>query len=580
MYNNFDSLDGIHTFERIAYSLALSKGKARALGIKLLLFGPEFVGKTCLVSTIVGDPYQEEAATEGADVSILNTSNWAKISSKQVSDRLQKKFLRDLRESAKSHRETAITKALDKNTSEKPDDIPLQKATAKPTFIERAVKFFSPWKKAKSSSSVLGNELDVAEIKQAMKVPSIDLEDEGGIDVTILDFAGQIMYHSTHSMFIRKDNIIMVVFNASQPLSSNVKVRSSTLRSDPMTNSQNVHFWMKTVHSICHVPGDENDKADLLPVILLTATHLDLLGDAAEQAKEDIIQQLALELKGKPYALHLAGNREGLEKALRKYCIFISNKCRNSAEIARLQNVVFELSQPILSKEHPVVYLKIERRLLFIEQGIITTEQFHSIINECGFPTAIDSKEFSGALEYFHNQGTVLHFPSISSLQGLVFLSPHWLTKLISYILLAHPYQSKGGKHDRSFHLLIEKGILLHSFLSHMLDLFNSIDANFKLLQKEAIDLMKKFGFIALIKRTTRFLEEDDGFEENEDISIVPSLLPEDESNKKPLPLETDPNVMVVYYRFPDHFIAPMICNNMIAECITWNAERNKNLMW
>jgi len=337
---------------------------------------------------------------------------------------------------------------------------------------------------------------------------------------------------------------------------------------------------MKTVHSICHDPGDESDKADLLPVILLVATHLDLLGEAAEQAKEDIIQQLAKELKGKPYALHLAGHREGLVEALRKYCIFISNKCRNPAEIARLHDAVFELSQPILAKEHPVVYLKIERRLLFIEKGVITTEEFHSVAEECGFPAAIKSKEFGGALEYFHNRGTVLHFPSIQSLQDLVFLSPHWLTKLVSYILLAHPYRNKGGQHDRSFHLLIEKGILLHSFLTYMLDLFNKVDTSFKLLLKEAIDLMKKFGFVAQIKRSTRFLEEDEGFEEEEDILIVPSLLPEDINNKKPLPLESDPNVLVVYYRFPDHFISPMIYNNMIAECITWNAERNKNLMW
>ena len=534
----------------------------------MLLFGPEFVGKTCLVSTLVGDPYQEEKATEGADVSILNTSNWTKVSSEYVSDRLQEKFLRDLKESARDHRELA------KTTSD------YHEYTAKPSVFSRAVKFIAPWKKVSSTKST--PKLDATEIKQAMKTPSIDLGDRDGIDVTIMDFAGQIMYHSTHSVFIRKGNIIMVVFNASRPLSSNVKVRSSTLRSDPMTNSENVHFWMKTVHSICHVPGNENDKADLLPVILLVATHLDLLGEAAEQAKEDIIQQLAKELKGKPYALHLAGHREGLVEALRKYCIFISNKCRNPAEIARLHDAVYELSQPILLKEHPVVYLKIERRLLSIEKGILTTKEFHAITEACGFPAAIASDEFIGALGYFHNRGTVLHFPSIRSLQKYVFLSPHWLTKLLSYLLLAHPYQRITGRHDKSFHLLIENGILLGSFLSYMLDEFNKSekDTGSKIIANEAIDLMKRFGFVAEISTNMYFLEERDTFYQEEDLLLVPTLLPEDPQNLKQIPSIDDPNIREVFYHFPDKFISPTIYNNMVAECINRNAEKNEDLIW
>ena len=532
------------------------------------MFGPEFVGKTCLVSTLVGDPYQEEKATEGADVSILNTSNWTKVSSEYVSDRLQEKFLRDLKESARDHRELA------KTTSD------YHEYTAKPSVFSRAVKFIAPWKKVSSTKST--PKLDATEIKQAMKTPSIDLGDRDGIDVTIMDFAGQIMYHSTHSVFIRKGNIIMVVFNASRPLSSNVKVRSSTLRSDPMTNSENVHFWMKTVHSICHVPGNENDKADLLPVILLVATHLDLLGEAAEQAKEDIIQQLAKELKGKPYALHLAGHREGLVEALRKYCIFISNKCRNPAEIARLHDAVYELSQPILLKEHPVVYLKIERRLLSIEKGILTTKEFHAITEACGFPAAIASDEFIGALGYFHNRGTVLHFPSIRSLQKYVFLSPHWLTKLLSYLLLAHPYQRITGRHDKSFHLLIENGILLGSFLSYMLDEFNKSekDTGSKIIANEAIDLMKRFGFVAEISTNMYFLEERDTFYQEEDLLLVPTLLPEDPQNLKQIPSIDDPNIREVFYHFPDKFISPTIYNNMVAECINRNAEKNEDLIW
>ena len=41
-------------------------------------------------------------------------------------------------------------------------------------------------------------------------------------------------------------------------------------------------------------------------IILITCTHGDI-----EKAKDAIITQLAKELKGKPYAKHLIGNRDG-----------------------------------------------------------------------------------------------------------------------------------------------------------------------------------------------------------------------------------------------------------------------------
>ena len=46
---------------------------------------------------------------------------------------------------------------------------------------------------------------------------------------------------------------------------------------------------LQTVHSVGREPGGKEDKSSLLPVIMLVATHLDLLGDSAEEVKEEII---------------------------------------------------------------------------------------------------------------------------------------------------------------------------------------------------------------------------------------------------------------------------------------------------
>jgi len=563
--------------EKIAFSLALVEGKAKALGIKLLLVGPEYVGKTCVASTLVGDPFQETNATEGADVSLLNTSNWSKITPEETSQRLQNEFLSNLKICAESKASNAEAKFTTQTKKKR-------------NFFTRAfIRLVSSTKSSQHSPSIDNPQVstvDEYDMEGAKVIASTVLQGKDGIDVTIVDFAGQVQYHNTHSAFIRKENVIMVVFNASEHLSTNVKVRPNAQQADPITNSQNIHFWMNTVHSICREPGDENDKASLLPVIMLVATHLDLLGDSTEETKEEIIQTLAKELKGKPYAKHLAGHREGLLNALRKYCIFLSNKHRDPAHICQLQDVIVEVSSPILNREHPLVYLKIERKFLNIEKGVITREEFHAITYSCGFLADINSEEFAVALEYFHHRGTVLHFASIESLKDLVIVSPHWLTKLLSYVLIAHPYQhirSAGGKEDTSFQILTEKGILLGSFLTYMLESFNKSEqvSGSEIKREQTVDLMKKFGFVAQISPKAKFLLLEGSRIANEkEIYIVPSLLPKDITYQKQIPKENDKNVRVVYFHLPDGFLPPMLFDQMVTMCINRNEAKKKEILW
>ena len=503
---------------------------------------------------------------------ICNVSDWKKITKEEVHQRLQIEYLSNLAICAESKITDAEASASAKKEAESTST--QQEA---PTSLQGTsnvdVKLPLPKLAAEDMAAV-----KAVKEKGVTKVFRM----RNGIDVTILDFAGQVQYHNTHSIFVRKDNMIMIVFNASQPLSTNVKVRSSTLHKDPMTYSQNIHFWMKTVHSICHEPGDATDKASLLPVIMLVATHLDLLGNSADKTKEEIIRTLAKELKGKPYARHLAGHGEGLLNALTKYCIFLSNKIRDPKTIHQLQNAIIEVSFPILSREHPLVYLKIERELLGMEKGVITIKEFHRVAHRSGFLAAIDSKEFACAVEYFHHNGTVLNFASIESLKNLVILSPHWVTKLLSYVLIAHPYKDTGNGRDISFNNLKQRGILLESFLSYMLDCFNDsgVIGN-QIQQNEAVDLMKWFGFLAQISPKTKILDEEVKILTKEkELYIVPSLLPDDKKDKKGQSESDNENVRIVYYHFPDGFLPPMLFNQVVAMCINRNEEKREDLIW
>ena len=113
-------------------------------------------------------------------------------------------------------------------------------------FTKTVVRLLSPFKKDRSITSsneistTNSHEVEKNIINNKPQVPTVTKDkidgtkttvnsQKEGIDVAILDFAGQVQYHNTHSVFIRKENVIMVIFNAAQPLSKNVKVRSSTL---------------------------------------------------------------------------------------------------------------------------------------------------------------------------------------------------------------------------------------------------------------------------------------------------------------------------------------------------------------
>ena len=578
----------------MAFALALRDGSVKGQGLRLLLFGPEFVGKTCIATTLVGHPFEENRATEGADIDICNTSNWNKVTPKEAFQRLQSQYLGQLKACAESKTSSAEANIAEASIAANATSTS-QTKTKRNFIIKTAVWLISSLKKGQPStgmSTLNSHKVINSTSSSKLQYPTLSKDEiagakaessaqKGGIDVTILDFAGQVQYHNTHSVFIRKDNVIMVVFNAAQPLSKNVKVRSSTLRSDPMTNSENVHFWMQTVHSVCRERGDKDDKASLLPVIMLVATHLDLLGDSAEKVKEEIIQTLAEELREKPYAKHLAGHRNGLEKALRKYCIFLSNKVRDADIIRLLQDTIIEVSSGILSKEHPLIYLKIERELMGIEKGVVSIEEFHGVAFQCGFLADIDSVEFAKALEYFHHRGIVLHFTSIESLKNIVILSPHWIAKLFSYILIAHPYNRIGGREDVSFRILIEKGILVGTFLSFMLNAFNDSEnpTGFKVQLRQAVDLMKKIRFAAQISPKAKFLEEIKIGSEK-DAFIVPSLLPEDTSNNRPVPEDNADGVRVVFFYLPDGFLPPVLYDQMVTMCINRNVVKEEEILW
>ena len=546
-----------------AYSLALKDGEAQSSSVSIYVLGQESAGKTCLVASLLGDEFVENTATKGADIDICTifASRWSRVEKKKIPKQLQMLYHCKLKKTAEI-----------KITAER--KVPALKAQNKQQLLESLPELPKAVK---------------ADLEQAKAAVLID---EDGINAIIWDFAGQSVYYGLHSMFLKEDNVAMIVFDASQDLQDPTKGRSS--RKDPYTQKsinptttgcESVCYWLKSIHSICRNDGTVlGAKSKFVPTVFLVATHIDLIGgkEAITKKRKAIIDQLFLALKGKPFAKHLAGIEHGLREALERNCFFISNKIRDQKELDRLRFLLVEASKYIVNKQHPVVYLNIERHLLSLTKMVISTGEFYSIAYDSGFFALPQSAEFKGALVHFHRKGTILHFPQAESLKDMVVLSPDWLTKLFAYVIVAHPYKY-GLDYDVQFERLTNQGILEEDFIAYMVDKFNKEQEKFglPLTSKQAIEFAKLFGFIIKVNSNTYFLEEDDQPPSSENqVFIVPPMLPLKPPDDVQLPKDNDPQSRIVYFKFSEGFIPLMIYYQMLGVCIDRNIQHGDDLYW
>ena len=546
-----------------ALSLALKDGLANSSSVSIYVLGQQNAGKTCLVASLLGDKFEEQIATHGADIDVCKifSSKWSRVEKSKMPKNLKRLY----------HCKLKVTAQIKISAGQKE---PVLKAKDKQELLE--------------SLSELPEAVQ-ADLEQAKTAVLVD---EDGINAIIWDFAGQSVYYGLHSMFLKEDNVAMIIFDASQDLHDAAKGRDSY--TDPYTQKsisptttgcESVCYWLKSIHSICRKDGTAvGARSKFVPTVFLVATHIDLIGDeeAIAKRRQEIINQLFRALKGKPFAKHLAGIENGLREALERNCFFISNKVRDQKELNRLRALLIEACQYIVSRKHPVVFLNIERRLLSLTKMVIPMVEFHSIARDSGFFVELQSAEFKGAVAHFHSKGIILHFPQAESLKDIIVLSPDWLTKLFAYIIVAHPYKPDAGlDYDLQYDRLKNMGILEEDFVAYMVEKFNKEQGKFglPLTASQAIEFTQLFGFIAEVNSNTYFLEEDYQPPASKNkVFIVPPMLPLKLPDHIQLPKDNDSQVRIVYFKFSEGFIPLMVYYQMLGGCIDRNIKKEENL--
>ena len=533
--------------------MALRHGKAFSRDLVVLLIGTENTGKTSLISTFVGEKFVEnQKATDGAETKVCKVyaTDWKKITKEEKTVHLYGKFIHSIQESAKGIKFKPL------------HSMPFMPKPESSSPASRPVTSLSDEELPKLKDE------DLEEISSGTSQYEHD-----SINVVAWDYAGQVIFHNTHSVFMSENGIPIITFNASMDLTDEIRPREGApIPPECRTNISSLHYWLHTVSSIC--PAVDG------PMALLVGTHIDLLHDdireARKIAEKKFLPQLKNELYKKPYQKKLIGNEKGIKQFLEKYCFFVSNKVRDE-EIDRLKSTVVEIA-PL--KEEPVVYLKIEQSLLGHEKQIITRTDLHKIAVKCGFPVSENSPQFEGLISYLHNKRVILNF-DIPSLRNLVILSPHWLAKLFSYVITAHTYDEGGDlDRDEAWERLNKYGILGGNLFGYMVQKF-CVDypSVVNITKQQVLDILLRFHLVARVTAETWFQEEEDDLDPPDnfgDTFIVPSFVHQDDGKCPP---DTDKE-RIICFIFRSGFVPTNILNQLIVECINRNQKMKHPLLW
>jgi len=196
--------------------------------------------------------------------------------------------------------------------------------------------------------------------------------------VSIWDFGGQEIYHSTHQFFLTKRSVYAVV-------------------ADTRKEDTDLHYWLNIIELL-------SDKS---PVILIENEKQDRTRDIDEkQLRAEFSELRAI------YRTNLMNGR-GLDEI---------NK-RIKAEITMLPHIGAKL---------PKTWVRVREALEQDDRNYITADEFFTICDRNGFHREEDRLQLS---EYLHDLGVCLHFQSDPVLKHVVILRPTWGTEAVYRIL-------------------------------------------------------------------------------------------------------------------------------------------------
>ena len=403
--------------------------------------------------------------------------------------------------------------------------------------------------------------------------------------INIWDFAGQAVFQHTHGVFVSEEVVCLIVFDASLELDQVPECRYRDDHTPRRTVLQTICYWMELISSRVSKPSTSNKDLSLhLPTFILVGTHTDKLAYDIYIARDVAFTKFRpifkSELTGKPFSKHIAGSKHNnLFEEGSPSLYFVCNKlvARDSVVINALKQSVIQ-SASITRQTRPTRYVEVERKLMLLSTKenvyVIGMAELAKVAESCGLPS--DNEELLRLTQYFHHKGVLLHYHNVPSLADTIILSPHWMAKLLTYVLTSLtclptdlPLKAYAVKRQK-------KGLLEEELIDWSVEQFNKSQAVDNRIATDlrgvpVVDLFIKFLLIVDITQSSLASKKSRGLENR--LFLVPHLLPYEE-----LPPSKDASLKFLFY-FPGHFIPDNLVDQLIVKCTRWNNDRHYDLL-
>ena len=561
--------------------------------------GVEGAGKTSLIRTLLGKPFQgDEASTIGAYFTkamssfIKNTYRnsddnitysrshcleWREIRFPEVNLLIHNQFNRRLSDAFEKHKK--LSGSNDHN-----DEI------ENPMELSAETKSLGSFTELRETDGVGNNvfateqrlrDLEVSVSSKDLREATYGIKTGDQIRFVLSDYGGHLIFHNFHLLFTSEDDVISITVDASYGLDSPVIPRErcdyskqKRTAAGMLTPLQTIHLWLQSIHARATKPQDSDNPgiSRIYPTVLIVATHVPWFFFQ----KLQFIRKIRATLVDKPYAQHLPENDE--------YAFhFVDNKHRwlFRSGIFKLKDILLLSASRLLQKTHPVCYLKFEEAILKEVEGKkekLTLLETLEIAVSCGITDKrdVNNNDFLVALVHFTKKGVLLYYPDIPALRDTVFISPQWLADVFSSIITTHKLVKEGDPFRQAWLKYDKYGILEEGFLDHILKKSNNFE------NKDVIlGLFEKFNLGVEIPSSTRFTGTSYSVDNTGHAYIVPSLLIDDPSYRERFDAasyQTDSDSVSLAFYFPDKFLPETTMNQLLVKCIQWNVEKGYQL--
>ena len=292
--------------------------------LNVMMVGYPKAGKTCLVDTLLAQPFRETQCTNGIDLSECTVSaneveaeelNWNTPGQpfyERINSELWSKFI----DQSTTPKESDLTELCSPHCSNTP-----------------------------SSRSSLSNPS-----RQSVHSLVSGLKSE----IKIWDMSGEFGFYSTHQMFLSSSSVFLLVMDVTKALDVSLPLscatRSQTGKIEcPKTPREFLDYWLGTISTFA---GHTANGSDIQPHVIIVLTHTDLIDP---DDRERLIQEYKTDVLNHVKMRYTC-------KYVHHEVFAISNKERDETELNILKRIVTELccSKPSYGIRKPCTWLKLE----------------------------------------------------------------------------------------------------------------------------------------------------------------------------------------------------------------------------